>query len=137
MRVKRCIALLLLAVYLLATGGRACAALTCDCVAMHGHAAHLCCDHCAEHAAPDGLPLWKAVCCDDRHSTRIDLYTAADDDSRVVRVAVCDLLAALVADECLCPLCRPAGMQPAERPSPPESGPELPACGLRAPPVLS
>ena len=48
---KRCIALVLCALYLSATVGTALASLTCKCPGMKAPVAHLCTGHC--HAGPD------------------------------------------------------------------------------------
>ena len=96
MRGKRFISTLLLTVYLLAVSGAAWASLSCDCVTMHARTAHVhsCRCHCschhhvrAAHDAPaDGVSL-TAPCCDDRHSTEIELYTAALSGCGAVRTA--------------------------------------------------
>ncbi|MDE6445400.1 MAG: hypothetical protein K2L06_00865 [Alistipes sp.] len=137
MRVRNCISLLLLAVYLLATGGAACLSLSCGCmdnghVAEHMHAhTHVCCG--AE--LPDA-PALSASCTCGRHSTDIQLYTNSHpDDERTMRCAVVFLPAALAA-ECPCPAHVPAlRRKTVDRPAPLLADPLLESAGLRAPPV--
>ena len=86
MRTKRCIACWLLVVYLLTAVGPAYASLTCRCTVMkartetvcgchHGHA------HChVSHGTAPAKSAWEAPCCNDRHSTDIELYTGGTDD---------------------------------------------------------
>ncbi len=99
MKLKRLISLLLLSVYLLATGGPAYVSLSCKCVAMKARAAHVCCHHC-QHGADtsDGTASLKATCCGNHHSTEIDLYTFSQDNEKSTRCTVTDLPPALVAE---------------------------------------
>ena len=99
MKLKRLISLLLLSVYLLATGGPAYVSLSCKCVAMKAHAAHVCCHHC-QHGADtsDGTASLKATCCGNHHSTEINLYTFSQDSEKSTRCTVTDLPPALVAE---------------------------------------
>ena len=96
MKLKRLISLLLLSVYLLATGGPAYVSLSCKCVAMKARAAHVCCHHC-QHGADtsDGTASLKATCCGNHHSTEINLYTFSQDSEKSTRCTVTDLLPAL------------------------------------------
>lgn len=134
MKRRRYIALLLSVVYLLATGGAACLSLTCGCMeaehaAEHVHA-HACC--AADH---QGGEAFDASCSCDRHSTDIELYTAAAGDESPCRCAVLALphcLAAAQAARLAAPKFRK------ERIAPPVSMPAPPClgvAGLRAPPV--
>ena len=86
MKLKRLISLLLLSVYLLATGGPAYVSLSCKCVAMKARAAHVCCHHC-QHGADtsDGTASLKATCCGNHHSTEINLYTFSQDSEKSTR----------------------------------------------------
>ena len=99
MKLKRLISLLLLSVYLLATGGPAYVSLSCKCVAMKARAAHVCCHHC-QHGADtsDGTASLKATCCGNHHSTEINLYTFSQDSEKSTRCTVTDLPPALVAE---------------------------------------
>ena len=92
MKLKRLISLLLLSVYLLATGGPAYVSLSCKCVAMKARAAHVCCHHC-QHGADtsDGTASLKATCCGNHHSTEINLYTFSQDNEKSTRCTVTDL----------------------------------------------
>ena len=145
MRGKRFISTLLLTVYLLAVSGAAWASLSCDCVTMHARTAHVhsCRCHCschhhvrAAHDAPaDGVSL-TAPCCDDRHSTQIELYTAAQDDEPTCRCTVIDLphcLAAAQSARLAAPKFRKQALAPPAVRALPD--PSLPLSGLRAPPV--
>ena len=91
MKLKRLISLLLLSVYLLATGGPAYVSLSCKCVAMKARAAHVCCHHC-QHGADtsDGTASLKATCCGNHHSTEINLYTFSQDSEKSTRCTVTD-----------------------------------------------
>lgn len=141
MKLKRYISLLLLAVYFFATGGTAYASVSCECVSMSVRTAHVCCHHC--HLAGEATPCsggksLTAPCCDDRHSTEIELYTGSgQDNERVLKCIVLDLPPALAA-ECPCPAHVPFLRQTvAERDAPfiPDVR-HLPV-GFRAPPVLA
>ena len=128
------IALALLAVYLLMTAGTAAASLSCECLASPVRAAHLCNHGCpVSGAEPVADGMFGGVCCDDLHSTDIELYLSASDDAgKCVRCVVTDLPPALAA----CP--EPADMQAlrpvaAERRTPFVTDPALPAVGFRAP----
>ncbi len=86
MATKRSIACWLLAVYLLTAIGPAYASLTCRCTAMKARTEAVCCGHhghahchVSECAAP-AKSTWEAPCCNDRHSTEIELYTGGTDD---------------------------------------------------------
>ena len=82
------VALVLFAVYLLGVGGTALSSLLCPCVELHRHSTSCCHDHghthtdmhllAAAHDSDLSLP-----CCDDRHSTRVALYTSTDDEQRL------------------------------------------------------
>ena len=137
MRVRNCISLLLLAVYLLATGGAACLSLSCGCmdnghVAEHMHAhTHVCCG--AE--LPDA-PALSASCTCGRHSTDIQLYTAASDDARPCKCAVLALphcLASAQAARLAAPKFRKERV--AAPPVPIPQAPCLLVADSRAPPV--
>lgn len=142
MKLRRTISFLLLAVYLLLAAGSALRSLSCECVAMGGHAHDKasCCRHacCAARfavaAVPDGS--FAAPCCDDRHSTEIALYTVSDTEGdKAARCAVIHLPASL-AVECPCPAHAPLLRRPAIMPSVPLPAAPLPGLlGLRAPPV--
>lgn len=138
MKLRRLISLLLLSVYLMATGGPAYVSLSCECVSMKAHAAHVCCHHC-DHGdvASDGAPRLKTTCCNDHHSTEIDLYTFSSDSGKSTRCAVTDLPPALVAEASV-----PADIilgreKTVERPSPFVGRDYVRCAGLRAPPVLA
>lgn len=87
------IALALLAVYLLMTAGTAAASLSCECLASPVRAAHLCNHGCpVSGAEPVADGMFGGVCCDDLHSTDIELYLSASDDAgKCVRCVVTDL----------------------------------------------
>ena len=110
MSCRRYISLLLLAVYLLATGGAAFRSLSCSCMDK-GHVAEHLHAHCG-HAAGvcDEAETLRATCACDRHSTEIELYTNPhSDDDKATRCAMVFLPAALAA-ECPCrPMCRRCG----------------------------
>lgn len=138
MKLRRLISLLLLSVYLLATGGPAYVSLSCKCVAMTAHAAHACCHHC-QHAgeAADGTASLKGTCCGNHHSTEINLYTFSPDNGKSIRCAVTDLPPALVAEAPA-----PADMilgseKTVERRAPFVERGHVRCAGLRAPPVLA
>lgn len=141
MKGKGYIALLLLAAYLLATGGPAVASLTCKCVAQKEvHAAVSCCVHCAHIPSEGGQPALSAPCCDDRHSTDIDLYTASSSDAneRLTRCAVWILPPALAPDEpCVAASPDAACQRFRRRDIPLYKQSDLLCVGLRAPPVLA
>lgn len=141
MKLRRIISFLLLAVYLLLAAGSALRSLSCECVAMGGHAhdkasccRHACCAARFVAAVADGS--FASPCCDDRHSTEIALYTAADEETdKSVRCAVVHLPASL-AVECPCPAHTPAlrhRVVARTVPLPADHTPGTP--GLRAPPV--
>lgn len=141
MKSKRYISLLLLAVYLFATGGAAYASVSCECVSMSVRTAHVCCHHCchADGAASSGDKSLTAPCCDDRHSTEIELYTASGSDSNEhsLKCAVLDLPPALAA-ECPCPAHVPfLRLKVAELRAPFVPDVRLLPVGFRAPPVLA
>lgn len=144
MKTKRCIALLLLTVYLLTLGGAALRSLTCECVAMHArsHAAaacHLCahCDRTVQEDDPAAAPFLSAPCCDDRHSTDIALYTdkLSDSERETARCTIITLLPDQTV-ECPCPTHIPALR---ETPLPPAEplveALWLTTSGFRAPPA--
>lgn len=143
MKLRRIISFLLLAVYLTMAAGPALRSLSCECVAMDGHARGeaSCCRHacCAARfvATEAGDCCLAAPCCDDRHSTEIELYTGLDSETeRSVRCAVVHLPASL-AVECPCPAHVPALRHNAvARTVPLPAGPASGIPGLRAPPVL-
>ena len=112
MKLKRLISLLLLSVYLLATGGPAYVSLSCKCVAMKARAAHVCCHHC-QHGADtsDGTASLKATCCGNHHSTEINLYTFSQDSEKSTRCTVTDL-----------PPSRSAGRKPSDAAPPSSNG---------------
>ena len=140
---KRYIAQLLLAVYLLATGGAAYASLSCRCMGAAGcGAVHICCadcdhDHDDRHHDEQFGAEWSAPCCDDRHSTEIDLYMGASYDGKhAVRCAVLALphcMAAAQAARLAAPKFRKERIVAPDIPIPP--APSLRAAGLRAPPA--
>ncbi len=136
MSCRRYISLLLLAVYLLATGGAAFRSLSCSCMDK-GHVAEHLHAHCG-HAAGvcDEAETLRATCACDRHSTEIELYTNPhSDDDKATRCAMVFLPAALAA-ECPCPAHVPALRRKAvDRPDPQPDSPLLESAGLRAPPV--
>lgn len=86
MRTKRYIACWLLVVYLLTAIGPAYASLTCRCTAMKARTEAVCCCHHGHahcHVSDSTAPAqsaWEAPCCNDRHSTEIELYTNGADD---------------------------------------------------------
>lgn len=138
MKLKRVISLLLLAVYLFAAGGPAYVSLSCSCVAMKAHEAHICghdCSHSDEgSAAREAL---KAPCCGNHHSTEINLYTFSPDSEKSTRCAVVDLPPALMAEA---PAIADAPLhceQAAERPLLRIVQESVGCAGLRAPPVLA
>lgn len=143
---RKYISLLLLVVYLSATGSAACASLWCRC-ATEVHA-HVCvashdCRECGDHGAcmhrafdDAAAEELCATCMCDRHSTEIALYTAADDSEHSVRCAVLALphcLAAAQAARLSAPkfrkkrICTPA--------VPILQAPCLCVAGFRAPPA--
>lgn len=142
---RKYISLLLLAVYLLTTGGAAYASLSCRCLTeMHACvSAHGCCacaNPCAHarRVCDDGaVQTWEAPCCDDRHSTEIELYVGAShDDENEVRCAVLALphcLAAAQAARLSAPKFRKERI---ERPVARIRPSFVAVAGLRAPPVL-
>lgn len=138
MKLRRLISLLLLSVYLFATGGPVVASLACHCVAMHVHA-HSCCTHC-DHSAD--LVAAKAdisaPCCANHHSTEVKLYTASSSESeKFIKSPVTDLPPQLTAD-CPCPAHIPVLREKtAERPAPFVPDAAVIAVGFRAPPVLA
>lgn len=138
MKLKRLISLLLLSVYLLATGGPAYISLSCKCVAMTARAVHVCCHHCQHGGeAFDGTASLKATCCGNHHSTEIDLYTFSQDSEKSTRCTVTDLPPALVA-EAPAPADMSLGREKTVGRCAPfvERG-HVRCAGLRAPPVLA
>lgn len=138
MKLKRYISLLLATVYLFAVGGQAFASLSCHCVAEQSH---ICgCHHCA-HQTDDiavGNPEMNAPCCDDNHSTEVELYISADKSPLVKRIAILDLPYALVPQALVsCETLHTAAEYRSEHRSPlPQAAPRF-TRGLRAPPVLA
>lgn len=138
------IALWLFVVYLATTGCAAFAPLACRCATggtLHlcGHGTCACRHRQALRTAPTADGALRAPCCNDRHSTEIDLYTSGDPDREDLnlRCRITDLPDGLAA-ECPCPahvpaLRRSAPLEPV--PLPPNPAPRL--RGLRAPPVLA
>ena len=141
MKLKRLISLLLLAVYLTAAGGPAYVSLSCKCVAMTAHAAHVCCHHCQQHddSASPARESVKAPCCGNHHSTEIELYTGStsDNNEKLTRCAVTDLPPALVAEGPAPALLSPCCERVAERCAPFILRGHVRSAGLRAPPVLA
>ncbi len=138
MKLKRYIALLLLAVYFMAAGGPALVSLSCRCVAMHLHAEHACCQHCdhSEDALAAKADV-SAPCCGNHHSTEVNLYTGSGaDNDRIVRCAVVDLPAALAAEYPLDMRIVTTADKVAERRAPFVCRGFVRSTGLRAPPVL-
>ena len=137
MRTRNYIALLLLAVYLLATGGAAYRSLSCQCLEPAHAAEHLCCADGHDTAEMFDIDeALHAACPCDRHSTAIALYTAVSDDARPCKCAVLALphcLAAAQAARLSAPKFRKERIE-----APSVSLPQAPcllATGLRAPPV--
>ena len=130
MKLKRLISLLLLSVYLLATGGPAYVSLSCKCVAMKARAAHVCCHHC-QHGADtsDGTASLKATCCGNHNSTEINLYTFSHDSEKSTRSTVAE--APEPADISL------GGEKTVGRCAPFVERGHVRCAGLRAPPVLA
>ena len=137
MKLKRLISLLLLSVYLLATGGPAYVSLSCKCVTM---SSHVCCHHCQHGADAAGAgESLKAPCCGNHHSTEIELYVSSsfDNNERYTRCIVLDLPPALAA-ECPCPAHVPFLREKvAERRTPFVREASTLSVGFRAPPVLA
>lgn len=142
MKLKRCIAWVLCALYIAATSTAALASLTCGCRGMMRpapqHRCAMCC--CAERPAAEGPDscCWGEECDCTRHSTEIELYTSShsNDTEKYVRCIVSILPPSLVAEA-------PAVAQrllPADdarlRPVPLPGEVVRRGIGLRAPPVL-
>ena len=138
MKLKRLISLLLLSVYLLATGGPAYVSLSCKCVAMKARAAHVCCHHC-QHGADTsgGTASLKATCCGNHHSTEINLYTFSQDSEKSTRCTVTDLPPALVAEAPEPADISLGGEKTVGRCAPFVERGHVRCAGLRAPPVLA
>lgn len=88
MKLRRYISLTLLAVYLFAAGGAAYATLSCECVAMKSRVVRSCCHQTVHsgNAVQDGM---HTSCCENHHSTEIELYTGSgSENDRGVRCAV-------------------------------------------------
>lgn len=141
MKLKRCISLLLLAVYLFATAGAAVVSLSCRCVAMKARTEHVCCHHC-QHTADAAVPAdgqMRAPCCGNHHSTDVELYTlsGSDNNEKQIRCLIIDLPPALAA-ECPCPAHVPFLREKVVRRNAPfvREAALLPV-GFRAPPVLA
>ncbi len=144
---RKYISLLLLVVYLLATGGGAYASISCRCATeAHAHACvashdcHACGDHgacvrCVDDAAAEELC---ATCMCDRHSTEIALYTATTDDSvHSVRCAVLALPHCLAVAQAARLSAPKFHKERIYTPAVPIlQAPYLCVAGLRAPPVL-
>ncbi len=138
---RKYISLLLLVVYLLATGSAAYASLACRCV-KEAHACvagHECGDHgaCMHRAFDAAAEELCSTCTCDRHSTEIALYTAATDDSehsvRCMVLALPHCLAAAQSARLSAPKFRKKRIfAPAV---PILQAPCSCAAGLRAPPV--
>ena len=138
MKRRTYISLLLLALYLLATGGAWSLSLTCDCAAAEHGGAHACCvaGHPAGHAHEAADEALCATCTCDRHSTDIALYTADAGDETLCRCAELALphcLAAAQAARLAAPKFRQERIVAPALPLPP--APCLRLAGLRAPPV--
>lgn len=140
MKLRRVISLLLLTVYLFATGGMAYASLSCHCITPTERAHHLCCNHCQQHdEATAGKETLTAPCCSDHHSTEIDLYTGTSaENGKSIKSISTDLPAALAAEfSCVAdPLPVTCDKVAEQRPPHFRQAPLLPS-GLRAPPVLA
>lgn len=123
-------------VYLLAVGGQAYASLSCSCVAMKAATEHVCCNHCAQH--DDGIAAtFDHSCCNDHHSTHIELYTASSDTNKQLRPVV-SLLPPSLAVDCPCPEHIPfLREKSAERRAPFVREACVLPVGFRAPPVLA
>lgn len=143
MKLKRCIALVLCALYIAATASVSLASMTCKCRSMMRAATEHRCSSCcrADHLAaelPCGGGLLGTGCDCDRHSTEIELYTSnhSDDSEKYVRCVVMVLPPSL-AVECPCPAHIPALRRGVVLPPLPIVR-EIPRKidGLRAPPVL-
>lgn len=138
MKLKKLISLLLISVYLFAVGGTAYGALACECVSFETHATHVRCHHCC---VPDDVPVGGAAlaseCCDDHHSTEVELYTrVSSDDEYRTKCVVLDLPPSLAVD-CPCPAHIPFLRETiAERNAPFVPKACVISVGFRAPPVL-
>ena len=130
MKLKRLISLLLLSVYLLATGGPAYVSLSCKCVAMKARAAHVA-------DTSDGTASLKATCCGNHHSTEINLYTFSQDSEKSTRCTVTDLPPALVAEAPEPADISLGGEKTVGRCAPFVERGHVRCAGLRAPPVLA
>ncbi|MCM1151526.1 MAG: hypothetical protein NC209_02665 [Alistipes sp.] len=134
---RRYISLMLLAVYLLATGGAWMLSLSCRCQAER-QGEHLCCvaGHHVGHDHDAAAEELCATCTCDRHSTEIALYTASQDDLRECRCAVLALphcLAAAQAARLAAPKFRKERIAEPAYPLP--QAPCLRISSLRAPPA--
>ncbi|WP_418992156.1 hypothetical protein [Alistipes sp.] len=139
MKLRRYISLVLLAVYLFATGGTAYASVSCECVSKAPTVSACCHHHCTDIpcGGRDGDSL-TAPCCGDRHSTEIELYTGSgSENERGPRCVVLDLPPALAAT-CPCPAHVPfLRLKAVERPAPFLPDLRILPIGFRAPPVLA
>ncbi len=136
---RKYISLLLLVLYLAATGGAWSRSLACDCTAAEHAGEHACCvgEHHSGHEHDAAAAELCATCTCDRHSTDIALYTATTDDSehsvRCMVLALPHCLAAAQAARLAAPKFRKERIVAPSDPLPP--APCLRAAGLRAPPV--
>ncbi len=140
MKLKRYISLLFLAVYLLATAGVAVSSMSCACVAMRGHEMHVCCHHCEDHVALDGVQAqMHAPCCTNNHSNEKELYTATQSDNgKVVKCPISELPSAILSLAVTVEIdSRTSGEEIAERHVSLSDEWWRRAVGLRAPPVLA
>lgn len=105
MKLKRCIAWVLCALYIAATSTAALASLTCGCrgmmrPAMHDRCARCCCAERLAAQASAGCCWWGEGCDCTRHSTEIDLYTSShsNDAEKYIRCIVAMLPPSLAAE---------------------------------------
>lgn len=137
MKLKKFISLLLLSVYLFATGGPAWASLTCKCVLMRPHAAHACCCCCASDEGISARQAMRAPCCGNHHSTDVKLYTGVSENEKYVKRVVLELPPSLAAEFVEPIETTFVCVRIARRRTPPARAVHVPGAGLRAPPVLA
>lgn len=141
MKLKRCIAWVLCALYIAATATTALASLTCGCRGMMRaesvHRCTACCydGHLAAERAAESCSLGSGCDCD-RHSTEIELYTSthSDDSEKYIRCIVSELPPALTAEAPSADAALPLTGDLRLRPTPLDETMLLRSVGLRAPP---